>query len=101
MRYSIIFRCVEVVSCVLRVEICLGRAHKYFQDGVISDPVTLGRDSYPGVAGCGRSFFALSPAIMSAIFRFLPSRDDIPPAPICLYKAALNKNLQLPSRARP
>jgi hypothetical protein len=59
MRYSIRFLCVEVVSYVLRVEVCLGRAHKYFQDGVISDHVTLGRDSYPGVAGCGRTFFAI------------------------------------------
>jgi hypothetical protein len=54
--------CVDVVRCVLRVEFCLDRAHKCFQDGVISDPVSLGRDSYPGVAGCGRPFFAFIPS---------------------------------------
>jgi hypothetical protein len=77
MRYSIIFLCVEVVSYVLRVEVCLGRAHTYFQDGVISDPVTLVRDSHPGWRAAVVLFLSLSPAIMSAICRFLGPREDM------------------------
>jgi hypothetical protein len=34
MRYSIIFLCVEVVSYVLMVEVCLTTGAQYFQDGV-------------------------------------------------------------------
>jgi hypothetical protein len=76
MRYSIIFLCVEVVSYVLMVEDCLGREHTYFQDGVISDPVTRGRDSHPGWRDAGLLFLLLSPAIMSAIVPFFSPRDD-------------------------
>jgi hypothetical protein len=79
MRYSISFVCEEVVSYVLRVEVCLGHAHTYFQDGVIPDPVTLVRDSHPGWRDAVVPFLLLFPAIMSALVPFFGPRDDMPP----------------------
>jgi hypothetical protein len=78
--------CVEVVRCVLRVEFCLDRAHKYLQDGVIRTLSPWGV-IHTLRGGMRSSLLAHLYQLNAAIIRFLRSREDIPPAPICLYKA--------------
>jgi hypothetical protein len=63
MRYSIIFLCVEVVSYVLMVEVCLSRAPKHFQDGVDFVPRRLGACFVFRMAGCDHPISTIIPSI--------------------------------------